>query len=145
MVMLGLLLVRLPDPVIVAVGWANMAFFGVGLIYIVWRLIMPKPAVVISMQGIHDHASGVGVGLVKWSEIVEIRTMTFLNKEFLGIFVTDPEAVIQRQSFLRRKAVRSNHWLAGTPVTIPRIGLPMNLQKLQSLIDARRPPNKSKS
>jgi hypothetical protein len=138
-VILGLLLARSSDLGIIAVGWASIAFFGGCLVYIVSRLAISKPAIVISAQGIHDHASGVGVGLVKWSEIREIRAMTFLNKDFLGIFVSDPEAVIRRQSFLRRSAVRSNLWLVGTPITIPRIGIPMNLEELQALIESRRP------
>ena len=67
-----------------AIGWLSIVFFGACGLYAVWRLDAPSPAVIVSAQGIVDHATANSAGLVRWSEIREVELLSFMNQRCLG-------------------------------------------------------------
>jgi hypothetical protein len=121
------------------IGWLSIVFFGACGLYAVLRLISRTPAVIVSAQGIVDHATANSAGLVPWSEIREVKLLSFMNQRYLGVFVHDPAALIAKHSPLKRAALWSNFQFVGTPVVIPRAGLATDLETLERLIRARLP------
>lgn len=119
------------------IGWLSIAFFGSCGIYALWRLVRRTPALIISSDGIIDRATVNAVGLVPWSQIRDVKILSFLNQKFLGVFVADPAAFIARHSMFKRKALQANLSIGGAPVAIPRAGLAMDLEKLETLIRSR--------
>ena len=42
---------------VAVIGWFSIVFFGACGIFAVWRLVRPTPAVIVSAEGIVDHAT----------------------------------------------------------------------------------------
>ena len=120
------------------VGYLVVAFFGIGLVYALLRLVKPVPSLVISSEGIFENGTAIGAGLLRWSEIAEVRIYTFMNQRFLGIIPTNLEEVLHRQSALKRGLMRLNKGLVETPFNIPENVLPVKLEEIVREIDARR-------
>ena len=124
---------------VVAIGWVSIVFFGCCGTFAVWRLVRPRPAVIISAQGVVDHATANSAGLVPWSQIRELKILSFTNQAHLGIFVHDPAAFIAQSSPLKRATMHTNVRLSGAPVVIPRAALATDLETLENLIRSRWP------
>jgi hypothetical protein len=121
------------------IGWLSIVFFGACGLYAVWRLVRPTPAVIVSAQGIVDHATANSAGVVRWLEVCEVKSLSFMNQKCLGIFVHDPSAFIAQSSPVKRATMHTNVRLTGAPVVIRRAGLAVDLQTLEALIRARWP------
>src|SRR5918993_1464443 len=85
-VLLGFYLARnraalgLPPWAIVITSYAGIPFFGLCLAYAIYRLCIPKPAVIISDEGIFDNASAVGAGMLRWEEVAEVFPYDFVGQ-----------------------------------------------------------------
>src|SRR4051812_9551641 len=80
-----------------AAGLASIAFFGLCGVYAGWRLVRPRPAVVIDRQGILDNASALSVGLVRWDEVGELYEYRYKNQVMLGIVPRNLDALLMKQ------------------------------------------------
>jgi hypothetical protein len=131
-------------PVFAAVGMSAVAFFGLCGIYALFRLARPSPAVVINHRGIVDNASALGVGLVPWENISELREYRFQNQVFLGIIPRDLDQILLKLPGWKRAAIRANLRLGAAPMNIPQATLPMSVSELLREIEVRfrRLPNK---
>lgn len=109
------------------VGAATTGIFG-GLG--VARLVDRKPALVLDRDGLHDNASAVGVGLVRWSEMARVRTTGRTLERILVIDVHDPEALLARLGPAKRWAVRTNMRFHGMTVAIPQNALPLPVESV---------------
>lgn len=65
--------------------------------YFVYRLTSSKPILIISEEGIVDRSSLVGVGLIRWQEIIGVEPFFVGSQLFITVRTTDPEAVVARQ------------------------------------------------
>src|ERR1041385_4480948 len=70
---------------IIIISYVGIPFFGLCLVYAIYRLLVPKPAVVISDEGIFDNASAVGAGMLRWEEIAHVFAYDFMGQRMLGI------------------------------------------------------------
>jgi hypothetical protein len=120
------------------IGVVTVAFFGAVVVAILYRLVRPAPALIINAQGIIDNASGLGVGLIRWDEIGEVREYRIGRQTFLGIFTKDPDALIKKQPRWKRTAIRANLKLGAAPVNIPQSQLGMRVSQLARIIEERR-------
>jgi len=120
------------------IGVVTVAFFGSVAVAILYRLVRPSPAITINAQGITDNASGLGVGLIPWEEIGEVREYRVGKQAFLGIFTKDPDALINKLPRWKRTAIRANLKLGAAPVNIPQAQLGMKLSTLAAEIERRR-------
>ncbi len=71
---IGVFIIRKPETfwiVRVLGGYLGVAFFGICLGYAIFRLIKPKPSLVINDEGVFDNASAVGAGMSVDLESVE--------------------------------------------------------------------------
>lgn len=84
-----------------AIARLDVAFDSLFPARIFNRLLMPKPAVVISDAGIFDNASAVGAGMLKWEEIADVFACDFMGQRWLGIIPMNEEVILGRQSRLK--------------------------------------------
>lgn len=118
-------------------GAVCILFFGYGAYYLLRRLVVREPSLIIGADGLLDHASATGVGFLAWDEIEVIVPYRFQNQRFLGIFPLDLEAVLRRQPALKQKAMKMNMALGAAPVNIPENILPMRVDALARMIAER--------
>jgi hypothetical protein len=119
-------------------GYCGIAFFGSCLAYGMMRLVKPVPSVVISNEGLFDNASATGAGMLRWSEIADVKIYSFMNQRFLGIIPHNPEEVVRRQRALKRCLIRLNRRLVQAPFNIPENALPVKLEEIFNQINGFR-------
>ena len=140
-VALGVFIIKKPEtywPVRVLGGYLGVALFSACLGYALLRLIKPKPSLVINDEGVFDNASAIGAGMLQWSEIIEVKIISFMGQRFLSIVPNNIEVILQRQSVLKRWLMTANRGLVDSPINIPETTLPMKVEEILSLIVARR-------
>src|SRR5690242_14050541 len=129
-VMVGIFLLRSSDVEERLAGIAGIAFFGLCMLYAIWRLVRPTPALIIHPSGIFDNASGLSAGFLRWDEIKGAFVARIRNQHFLAIDVKDVEALLSRQSGLKASMMKMNVKLVGAAVNIPANTLPISLEEL---------------
>jgi hypothetical protein len=138
-VVLGFFLLRSTDVEECLAGIAGIVFFGLCMLYAVWRLLRPTPALIIHSSGILDNASGLSAGFLRWDEISGIFMVSIRNQRFLAISLKNADAFLGRQSGLKAKMMKANVRLVGAPVNIPANTLPISLEELIQKIQQRCP------
>lgn len=117
--LLGPVEVPLPDAVRVVVAVVGLVFFGTAGCYFGYGLVVRRPAVVLTPDGLDDRASGSAAGLVPWSEITGTEVIAMGRQPMLAVHVSDPAAVLARQGRAARGLMRQNAKLTGSVVTLP--------------------------
>jgi hypothetical protein len=110
--------------------WVGIPFFGLIFIYDCYRLIVPKPAVIINHRGVFDNASAVSAGLVEWGEIDKVFVYEYYGQRFLGVVPSDVKAVLKRQPIFKRLLMYINIHLVKAPINIPQNRLPVKVDEL---------------
>lgn len=121
-------------PTVVVATYIGVPFFGFGFLYLTFRLVVRKPALVVSDEGILDNASAVGAGLIRWDEVKDIRATSFGAERMLVIVPKDEAAILARQNLVKRLVMRMNKSLSGYIVCIPGNILPMPCDELRDEI-----------
>ena len=126
------------NPVEVIIGsYVGVPFFGLCFLYAIYRLLLPKPSVIISSEGLFDNASAIGAGMLRWEEIKEIYLHEYLGQQMLGIVLKDAEPVIARQPSFKRILARMNGSLVGNPFNIAQVSLPISVEEMLEKIEER--------
>ncbi|MGB7923069.1 MAG: STM3941 family protein [Pyrinomonadaceae bacterium] len=112
--------------------------FSLALIYICYRLLIPRPSVIINQEGIYDNASAFGAGMIRWEEIESMFIYTIMDNPFLGIIPVNLETILARQSIIKRFLFRMNKGMTQAPFAIPEGGLPMTVEELLTKIQLYR-------
>lgn len=103
----------------ITIGVISVVFFGFCLIYYIKEIIVYKPILIISNEGIRDRSSFLGAGLVRWEDIRDINFVDFGGQVFLGIFTYDPNLIINRSTSIQRMLNQVNNKLIDSQVNIP--------------------------
>lgn len=114
------------------VGPLYAAIMGATTIVSVQRLISSAPALVINHTGIFINAAPFSIGPIEWSEIAELRALHVGFQHRLIIEVTEPRAIFERQSALRRviyALIKGNPVRSGRIVTADGL-LPISVYEL---------------
>ena len=119
-----------------AVAVTGILFFGYAFVFALGRLLRPRPSLVIDNRGITDNVAATGVGFIAWNEIAEVGMGGRGLSRFIVIIPHDPEAILARQSPIKRSVLRANMGLVGSPITIPG-SLPISLDEVLAFIQAR--------
>lgn len=128
------------------VGVANISFFGLVGFYILKRLGNKSLGLIISDEGVVDNSSGVSVGFIPWTDILEIKETKVVNQKFINLVVKNPQEYIDRQqSRVTRKAMQINHTSYGTVIGISAIGLKSDYKGLKALIEYKFAGYKSRT
>jgi hypothetical protein len=120
------------------IGLASILFFGTVGFYIFKKLFDNTPGIIISNEGFFDNASGVCVGFVPWTDVIEISEITIANRTFMSVTVKNPQDYIDREkSAFKRKLIQINYRSYGTVIGIQAIGLKCTYVDLKKLIEDR--------
>jgi len=121
--------------VVFIVGLACILFFGLMGFFIFKKLIDNSPGLIISDDGVFDNSSGVSVGFVPWTDILEIKETKVLNQTFINLVVKNPQDYIDRQkSAFKRKYIQVNYKSYGTVIGISANGLKIKFKELKALL-----------
>lgn len=115
-----------------------LAFFGGGGVFLAYRLFKPRPALLLTPEGLMETASALGAGLVPWEDIEEIFAYTFSGQRFLGIRVRDPQALFSRVGPVKRLLMRINKRMVNASINISQVALTMTVDELLELIHEYR-------
>ncbi|WZY00217.1 STM3941 family protein [Bacillus sp. FSL W7-1360] len=118
-------------PVITAIG-IPLSVICTG--YILYRLVKPKPSFRIDKEGIYEDASLASVGLIRWDEIERIGMYSLVGQKTLGIVPRNLEAVLQRQSGLKR-ALLSMNKKKEIPISIPQGASDVPLESVLEFVE----------
>lgn len=116
-------------------GIASILFFGATGIYGIFKMFDNKVGLTIDENGITDNTNATSIGLIKWSEITEIKTQQVMSTKFLLIFVDDQTKILERASGMKRKLMEANAKMYGTPISITANTLNFDFDQLESLIN----------
>ena len=118
-------------------GLAGILFFGATGIYGIKKLFDKSIGLIIDEYGIIDNSNVSSIGLIKWSDIIEIRTEQVMSTKFLLIFTKEPKRILEKVSGMERKLMASNMKMYGTPLSITSTTLKYNFDDLEKLLKDR--------
>ncbi len=118
-----------------ALGYSAVVFFGLCLFAILRNAIRTKIALRIDEQGITDNSSMTALGLIKWSDIVDISIVELHRQKMIQLYLANPEEYISSVSSpAKRKILQLNYKSSGTPVSISASALKISFDDLLALI-----------
>jgi len=119
-----------PSVLTVVATYAAVPFFGYCFLYLLYRLAVRTPSLVVSAEGILDNATALGAGMVRWEEVREVRATSFGTRRMVVIVPKDEAAILARQNPAKRLLMRANKRLANYVIGIPEDTLPMTREEL---------------
>ena len=126
--------IRNPD-IIRFWGIVSTLFFGLALAYGIRKLFDKKPGLIIDENGITDNTNASSIGLIKWSDIVEVKTEQVMSTKFLLVYVKNPAEYIKKsKNRIKRKLLQANMNKYGTPLSITSNTLSWDFDRLEKLI-----------
>ncbi|NDI99817.1 hypothetical protein GWA97_12075 [Flavobacterium sp. LaA7.5] len=116
------------------IGVLSIIMGIISSIYSLMSLFNRKHSLIINDKGIIDNSSGVSVGLIKWSDIINIEITRVKSTKFILLFVQNPEQYINNSKSFKRFLLKSNHKMYGTPLSISSTSLQYNFEDLEKEI-----------
>lgn len=120
-----------------AVAVLAILFFGACAVIALVRILVPSPAVVLNREGLTDSTSPFGVGYLSWDEVAFISIYLIQGQRMLGVFLKDAGSVMARVGGAKAGYMKTNLRMGFAPVNIPQLLVPMPLDELAELIQAR--------
>jgi hypothetical protein len=125
-------------PVGPVVGVLGVVVFGCAAAFLVRRLLVRRPVLVLDAEGLEDRASASGAGRVRWDQVADVGVQSMGGNRVLSVVLRDPEALLAGQPALRRRVMAANTRLLGTPVNIPLSAVDVPEQQLLDAVDRWR-------
>ncbi|MEJ5106674.1 STM3941 family protein [Chryseobacterium sp. MYb328] len=117
------------------IGLVAVFFFGFILIIMVKKRLFDKNmGIIVNEEGIIDNSSFVGVGLIKWDDIISIEKSNVASVNFLFIKVKNPEGYINISNGIKSKLLKANYRSYGTPISISSNFVYCNFTQLEDMI-----------
>ena len=105
-------------------------------IYVFIRMLYDKSKkLVISNLGIEDYFTNPSVGLIRWEDITEITIIKIYKSKMLAIYVHNPDEYLEKISLKKRRGLKNNQRLVGTPFITPLYQLDSNSKRILASID----------
>ncbi len=150
-VILGVLFLLTPDKFSTSIfrnpqiiGIVAVLFFGAAGIFGLRKLFDKSVGLTIDDYGITDNSNASSVGLIDWSDILEIKTEQVMSTRFLLIFVDNPDKYLERVNGFKRKLMKGNMKMYGTPLSITSNTLRYDFSDLERLIKEKLIEKKEK-
>jgi hypothetical protein len=115
-------------------GIASILFFGATSIYGARKFVDKSVGLTIDDNGITDNTNASSAGLINWGDITEIKTKQVMSTKFLLIFISNSDKYLDRVSGLKRRLMRGNMKMYGTPLSITSNTLKYSFNDLEKLI-----------
>lgn len=121
--------------IIVIIGVIATIFFGLCLLFILKKLFDSKPGILIDQKGITDYSSATSIGVIEWTDIMEIRTVQIVSTKILILKTDKPDKYIEKaKNRLSKRAMQANYNMYGSPLTITSSALKIAHRDLEELI-----------
>ena len=134
-VVMGIFMIFDSSTLISSIGIAGVVFFGSCAIFGVKKLLEKSPGLILSKDGFTDNSSGVSVGYIPWSDVIEVKEYQLLMQMLVSIRVRNPEEYVNRGNLLQRIANRINLKVCGTPINISANSLQIGYEELLSTFE----------
>ncbi len=121
---------RRSTAIIVVATYVGVPFFALCFLYLLFRLVVRKPSVVVSEEGVLDNASALGAGMIRWEEIKDVRSRLFGTQRMIVIVLRDEQPILARQNPVKRFFMLLNKRLIGYAINIPENTLPLPAEEL---------------
>lgn len=119
------------------VGAASILFFGMTGYFGIKSLFKKTTGLIIDEYGITDNSNITGTGMIKWTDIIGMRTEKAGRSKFILIFTVNPEIYLNKAAGSRKKMMEANMKMFGTPLILSSNGLKCSFNELESLISDR--------
>lgn len=109
------------------------------MLFLLYHLLAPKPALIIDNEGIVDNASAIfaGAGMIHWHEIAAVLLYGSAQQSYLVIVPHDVHAVQARQNVLSRAFANIFTRTLPSPISIPEWLLTMPAAEVLAQMRAR--------
>jgi len=127
-------------------AWIGAPLAGLISLHCLHRLLRHRPSVVIDDEGLHDNASMVAGGLIRWRDIAgvtvyAVRTrVTFFavrNHKMVGIVLKDNDKFLAQFGPLRKLLLKVSLAMGFPLVAIPELTISAKAESLASMISDR--------
>ena len=123
------------NPVFVkGIGIAGVVFFGMTGIYGIKKWFDKTIGLIINKEGIIDNTNASSVGLIKWTDIIEVKTENVSSTKFILIYTSNPDFYLSKVKGFKRKLMEGNNKMYGTPLSITSSTLKCKFDYLEKLI-----------
>jgi len=120
------------------VGLASILFFGSIGFLIFRKLFDNSPGLIISDEGINDNSSGISIGFVPWTDVIEIKETRVANQNIICLTLKNPQDYIDRQkNSIKKKSMQMNYKNFDTVVVISVNGLKCDFKELKNMLYLR--------
>jgi Double zinc ribbon len=123
--------------------WAAVVVAGIGapllaacFFWSLYRLLNPRPSVIVNREGITDNSTATSIGLIRWDEISQITLFTMGTTRHLGIDLHDREALLGRLPPAKASLLRAGFRITNVPISIPQTTLTVSADELAKQITA---------
>ena len=115
-------------------GVFGLIFFACGLV--VALQLWFRPALIVDEKGIVDNGSGTSVGRIPWSNIAEVRPVSFVGLSYIGIIPNNLDELMRHCGILTRMSIKRRIRMGYPPIIIPTAILDINSTQLVGEIHA---------
>ncbi len=117
------------------IGIIATVFFGVCGLFIGRKLFDNQIGLTIDDNGITDNTNATSVGLIEWADIIGLQKVEVASTKILVIMTNQPDKYIERgKNALSRRAMKANHSMYGSPLSIISNSLKMKFDDLEKLV-----------
>lgn len=116
-------------------GIASTLFFGAIGIYGTFKIFDKKIGLTVNEEGIIDNTNATSIGLIKWSEITEVRTEKMMSTKFLLIFTDDKRKFVDKAKGIKRRLLEANLRMYGTSISLTANTLKCDFDELEKIVN----------
>ncbi|WP_313431239.1 STM3941 family protein [Siminovitchia terrae] len=121
-------------PILPFIWVVGIPFFVLCTVYLLYRLVKPRPSLRIDQEGIYENATLASVGLIRWDEIERVGMYSLVGQKMIGIMPTNFEPFLQRQSGLKRALLNMNK-NKEFPISIPQNASDVPLEAVLEFVE----------
>ena len=118
-------------------GYIGIIFFGIGIIYFVYKLFDKKPGLIIDENGIFNNSSIISKHTISWNELNAAGITKMEKQKIIFLYFKDDEDFILKFNFIEKLLMRINLKIYGSRIGISTLTLDYNADKLQRQIQYR--------
>ena len=118
-------------------AWVGVPLFGFASVFVLSRLVKPRPSVVLDANGVHDNASMAKGGFIPWQDIASVNVFAVRNQKMVGIGLKDNDKFLAQVGVLRRMSARANLSMGFPLIAIPESAVNIAAEELARKIAAQ--------
>lgn len=120
------------------VGLVTGIIFSVSMGYALFRLVKPKPAVIVNRAGFLDQStSSSSKAFIRWTEVQEVFIYEYMGHQYLGVRLKDTEQYVNQLATWKRPMTQANLNLVKCPISIPQSAINVYVQQLFTMMHRR--------